>query len=113
MGYHILMSDSAWVAVIDEDKLPEGQGVAVFPKGLSVMLVKTGPDIYAVANKCAHMACQLTAGRLFGHTIECACHDWLFDIRTGESLDAPEIKIRVYEWKREDGRIFVNLGAES
>lgn len=102
------MSDSSWVTVIEEQLLVDGRPVAVFPKGLPVMLVKNGDEVHAVANKCAHMACSLTAGRLFGHIIQCACHDWQFDIRTGESTDAGEIKIPIYSWKREGGRIFIN-----
>ena len=104
------MSGESWVVAIEEEGLPEGQAVAVYPKGLAIMLVRKGEQVYVVANKCAHMACLLTAGRLFGYIIQCPCHDWQFDIRTGESTDAAEIKIQVYPWKREDGRIFVNLG---
>lgn len=91
--------------------MPEGRAVAVYPKGLAVMLVREDDRIFAVANKCAHMACQLTAGRLFGHIVQCACHDWQFDIRTGESTDASEIKLPVYPLKREAGRIFIDIGA--
>ncbi len=84
----------------------------VFPKGLQILLIKKGVEIYAVSNKCAHMACALGGGTLKDHTIECPCHDWRYDIRTGEFLDAREIKIPVYEWKLSDGRIFIKIEEE-
>lgn len=101
------------MSAIDEENLCEGRMTAVYPKGLSIMLVKKSGEIYAVSNRCAHMGCLLTAGQLFGNIVQCACHDWQFDIRTGESTDAPEIKIPVYESKRENGRIAINIGAEA
>lgn len=90
--------------------MPEGQAVAVYPKGIAIMLVKKDNDIYALSNKCAHMACLLTAGRLSGDIIQCACHDWRYDIRTGESTDAPEIKVPVYPSKVAGGRILIDIG---
>ena len=55
------------------------------------------------------MACPLSAGAIEGYTIKCPCHDWTFDIRTGEFLDAKEIRIPVFEWKLKDGKIFIKM----
>jgi 3-phenylpropionate/trans-cinnamate dioxygenase ferredoxin subunit len=55
------------------------------------------------------MACPLQKGVLDGYILNCPCHDWQFDIRTGELLEAKEIKINVYEWKIIDGNICVKI----
>jgi nitrite reductase/ring-hydroxylating ferredoxin subunit len=52
---------------------------------------------------------SLAEGTLEGYTITCLCHDWRFDVRTGEFLYAKEIKIPKYELKRSEGRIFVKI----
>jgi nitrite reductase/ring-hydroxylating ferredoxin subunit len=106
------MSNESWVPAIDENQLFEGRAQAVYPKGLPILLVKQGERIFAISNKCAHMGCLLTSGRLFGHIIQCPCHDWQFDIRTGKSTDAPELKLAVYPWKRENGRILIDIGVD-
>ncbi len=80
-----------------------------FPKGLPVLLIKKEGQIFAVSNKCAHMACALSGGSLFGFMLKCPCHDWLYDIRTGEFFNAPEIRLPVFESKVEDGKIFINV----
>ncbi len=89
--------------------MQENSTSVVCPKGLPVLLIKKAGEIYAISNKCPHMACALAGGTLKDYTIKCPCHDWKFDIRTGEFLDAKEIKIPVYEWKLSDGKILIKI----
>lgn len=103
------MSLSAWVFAIEEKQLQEDYLNMVFPKGIPVLLIKKSVEIYAIANKCAHMACLLAGGNLRDYIIECPCHDWRYDIRTGEFLDAKEIKIPIYESKLSEGKIFIKI----
>ncbi len=105
-------NQSSWVFAIEENKLLENSVNVVFPKGLAILLIKKGGQIYAISNKCAHMACPLGAGTLKNYTIQCPCHDWSYDIRTGEFLNSSEIKIPTYQWQLVDGRIFINMTEE-
>ncbi len=106
------MTGSSWVPTIDDAKVKDGRYVPVYPKGLSVLLVRQDGDLFAVANKCAHMGCPLEGGKLDGFTIECPCHDWRFDVRDGEFLDAAEIRIPTYAVKVEDGKVLVRVEPE-
>jgi nitrite reductase/ring-hydroxylating ferredoxin subunit len=109
-GIIVSMAENNWVAAIEESKLKENSVSLVFPRGLSILLIrKSGNEIYALSNKCAHMACPLRNGVLDGYMLECPCHDWRFDIRTGKLLEAQEIKIPVYEWKINNGRIWIKI----
>ena len=103
------MSGPSWVPTIDEAKVREGAYVAVYPKGIGVLLVRVDGDVFAVANKCAHMACPLEGGKLEGTVLTCPCHDWRFDGRSGVFLDAPELAIATYPVKVEDGKVLVEL----
>ncbi len=103
------MSGASWVATVDDAKVREGVPVAVYPKGLAVLVIRCDGELFAIANKCAHMACPLEAGALDGYTITCPCHDWRFDIRDGEFLDAPELKVPTYAVKVEDGKVLVRV----
>ncbi len=82
----------------------------VFPYGIPVLLVRNSGNIYAVSNKCAHMGCTLSRGSLWGLAVKCPCHEWMFDVRTGESVTAPQIKIPAYEVKAEGNKIYLNIG---
>ena len=103
------MSGPRWVATVDDSKVRDGACVAVYPMGLSVLLVRVEGELHAVANKCAHMACPLEGGKLEGAHLTCPCHDWRFDVRTGQFLDAPELRIATYATRVEDGKVLVEL----
>ena len=95
---------------VDEAKVREGAYVPVYPKGVGILLARVDGSLYAVANRCAHMACPLEGGELAGAVLTCPCHDWRFDVRTGRFLDAPELGLTVYPAKSEAGKLFVGLG---
>ncbi len=102
-------NESSWIFAIEENELQENSANMVFPKGLQVLLIKKAGEIYAISNKCAHMACALAGGTLKDFIIKCPCHDWRYDIRSGEFMDAKEIKLPVYDFKVSEGKIFVKV----
>jgi 3-phenylpropionate/trans-cinnamate dioxygenase ferredoxin subunit len=99
-----------WVYVMEDAALPEGSMAPVYPLGVNIVLARVDGTVYAVSGKCAHMACPLLNGALYGYTLTCACHDWSYDIRTGQFLAAPELGLTVYPAKAEAGKLFVSLG---
>ena len=104
------MSVNAWMYVLDDASLQEGQMAPVYPLGVNIVLARVSGAVYAVSGACVHMACPVFMGRLEGYTITCPCHDWRFDVRTGKFIDAPELGLKAYPTKSEEGRLFVNLG---
>ncbi|MBI4287478.1 MAG: Rieske (2Fe-2S) protein [Chloroflexi bacterium] len=103
------MPEYPWVATLDESQLTEGNMAPVFPRGLSMLLIRKGGRVYALANRCAHMGCTLAGGQLDGPNLQCECHDWKYDISTGEFVDAPMIRIPTYQTRSEAGKIWVKL----
>jgi nitrite reductase/ring-hydroxylating ferredoxin subunit len=101
-----------WVFAIEDSQLPENGMTAVYPKGLQILLIKRSGHIYAISDKCAHMTCSLASGVLEDYTLKCPCHDWKYDIRNGEFLNAKEIKLPLYDIKVSDGNIFVKVEEE-
>jgi 3-phenylpropionate/trans-cinnamate dioxygenase ferredoxin subunit len=100
----------AWNAVTDEAKVKEGVPLAVYPRGLNVLLVRVDGAVYALANKCAHMACPLEGGQLEGHVLTCPCHDWSFDVRDGAFTRAGEIRVATFATRVADGKLEIGLG---
>jgi nitrite reductase/ring-hydroxylating ferredoxin subunit len=102
-------SPEDWVPALDESALAEGAIAVVYPQGLSILLIRTGGRVFALRNRCAHMACTLARGKLEGYSLRCPCHTWRFDIRTGEFLDAREISIPTYECRSVGHVIHIRL----
>lgn len=106
------MSETGWIYVMDEASLPEGAIAPVYPKGVNLLVAKVEGRIYALDGKCSHMGCPLSAGYLSGVILTCPCHDWRFNITTGHFIDAPELGLRVFSVKAEDGKLFVKMASE-
>ncbi len=104
------MPEGPWVDVIGVQECKYDSMHPVSVKGIQVLLIlKPGDEVFALSDNCAHMACPLHRGRLAGYILTCPCHDWRFDIRTGELIEAPEIKIPSYGVKTENGRILIRI----
>lgn len=103
------MAEKDWVYVMDDAYLPEGGMAPVYPRGVNVLMVRANGEVYALEGKCAHMGCPLFCGTLSGTVLTCPCHDWRFDIQTGEFIDADELRLKVYPARAENGMLFVSL----
>lgn len=103
------MASGHWVYAGEEADMPDNVPVMVSPNGIAILAVRKGSETFAVSNECAHMECSLAEGHLDGYTLQCSCHDWRYDIRTGTFLDAPEISLQVYESRMTDGRLYIKL----
>lgn len=101
-----------WVAVLSADALQEGSVVKVSAAGRPLIIIRVAGSVYALLNECPHLGCTMHRGELDGYLLKCPCHDWIFDIRTGEFITAPEIKIPIFTAKAEHGEIRINLGGE-
>ncbi len=101
-----------FVAVLEEKELQEGTMKLIRIEGLPVLLIKQSGQIFVIDNRCPHMACSLAGGTLDGPVIICPCHDWRFDLKTGEYDQDPSMKLVTYEWKIESGKIWVKIEEE-
>jgi 3-phenylpropionate/trans-cinnamate dioxygenase ferredoxin subunit len=96
---------------------------------LELGIIRWGEDeVFAVHNRCPHMAGPLCVGAL-GPRLACpsgdperlevddenpvlACpwHRWEFDVRTGRALWDPGYRMKTYPARIADGRVLVELG---
>ncbi len=105
------MSDEQdlWVPILSANELQEDSMKLVDVEGSPVLLVKVSGQVFAIDNRCPHMGCGFSGGKLDGYVIVCPCHDWRFDLRTGEYEEAEEMKLIKYDWKIESGKIWIKL----
>ncbi len=107
------MSDdeAVWVPVLGANELKEGFMKLVDVEGLHVLLVRVSGEVFAIDNRCPHMGCGFSGGSLERYVIICPCHEWRFDLRTGEYEVDKEMTLVKYEWKIESGKIWIKLEA--
>jgi 3-phenylpropionate/trans-cinnamate dioxygenase ferredoxin subunit len=103
------LEDKDWVFAAEESELEDGRA-AVDVNGRNILLIRKDGEIFALENSCPHMNCRLTKGELRDYNLKCPCHGWEFDIRSGEFVTAPKLKLAVYPAKMDDYRIYVGMG---
>lgn len=78
-----------------------------------VLLVRAGPEIFAVDAHCSHYHGPLAEGLVVGSSIRCPWHHACFDLRTGEATRAPALTpLAVWQIEYEGDRIFVRQKRE-
>ena len=106
-------NQNGFVPVLDEKELQEGAMKLVSKEGTPILFIKQHGKIFVIDNRCPHMGCGFSGGTLEGLVIICPCHDWHFNLETGEYADEPSIKLIMFEWKVEVGKIWVKLEEET
>ncbi len=88
------MAEFIKVAAITD--LPPGSAMTVSAKGKAIALFNVGGTVYATDDTCLHQGGPLGEGILQGDTIVCPWHMWEYNVRTGEKVGNPELKLATY-----------------
>ena len=107
-----MVEPANFVPVLEEKELQEGKMKLVRIEGLPILLIKQQGQIYVIDDRCPHMGCAFSGGTIEETTIICPCHDWRFNLKTGEYEEEHLIKITSYEWRIESGKIWVKIAEE-
>lgn len=103
------MEEYEFIPTLNEADLIEGQMKEVKANDVPVLLVKLAGKIFVYDDRCPHMQCKLSNGVLDGMVVVCPCHEWRFNIETGEYEKYPKIKLVPLEWKVEAGKIWIKV----
>jgi len=78
--------------------------------GKEILVVNLGKTYTAIGNKCTHMGCRLSSGKMDGDTIRCPCHGSMFNVRTGQVVRGPAKRPEPsYTVTVENGELFIDL----
>jgi len=90
-------------------------GMAVFEvEGRRVMVANVQDEYFAVDDTCTHAEASLSEGYLDVDecTVECPLHNAVFDLRSGEALEAPaEDPVASYHLSVDGEEIYIEVDA--
>lgn len=89
------------------DQLPPGKAVDKRILARRVAVFNDGGSLYGIEADCKHMKASLTTGQVSNGTVTCNWHHWKYDLKTGECIGRPGMKLRTYPVEIADGDIFV------
>ena len=61
----------------------DGAGRCISVDGREIAVFRRGERFHAMDDKCPHMGASLSMGKLVADKVQCAWHDWSFDLETG------------------------------
>jgi nitrite reductase/ring-hydroxylating ferredoxin subunit len=93
------------VASISEPEVGSCKTVEV--NGKVIALFNVGGKVYALDNACLHQGGPLGEGSLEGEIVTCPWHFWEFNVRTGEKVGDPSVRVATYSVQIEDDSIKV------
>lgn len=77
--------------------LKPGAAMKVEVSGKEIALFNVGGTVCALDNTCLHRGGPLGEGMLEGDVVTCPWHMWEYNVRTGEKVGVPSIKVARYE----------------
>ena len=98
-----------WVRVGRADEVLPGRMIGVRVDGEDVAVYNVNGEIFATRDSCTHQNYPLSKGALRGKYVRCGLHGWEFDVKTGEYQGNPDVRVRRFPVKVENGEIFVKL----
>jgi NAD(P)H-dependent nitrite reductase small subunit len=92
------------------DEIPPGASKVVEVREHRVAIFNVAGALHAIDNTCPHQGGPLGEGYLEdGGVVSCPWHGWTFDVRTGVSPIDPELCVRRYPVRVENGEIVIDL----
>jgi NAD(P)H-dependent nitrite reductase small subunit len=91
-------------------EIPPGGSKVVQVREHMLAIFNLDGALHAIDNTCPHQGGPLGEGYLEdGGVISCPWHGWTFNVRTGVSPIDPEVCVRSYPVRVEDGEIIVEI----
>jgi nitrite reductase/ring-hydroxylating ferredoxin subunit/uncharacterized membrane protein len=88
--------------------LEEGKPLKVSIDDTPIVLIKSGVNIFALAETCSHLGGPLAEGKVEGGTIQCPWHSSRFDLKDGSVVNGPAVHPqRCLEVRLTDGQVEV------
>ncbi len=78
-----------WTPAVGAEDLPEGRPAKALVDGTEIVLVRTGDDVFALANRCTYRGGDLGMGEVRGQAIVCPRHGCAFRLEDGAVLGGP------------------------
>jgi nitrite reductase (NADH) small subunit len=85
-----------FIKVASISELGVGSCKTVEVHGKAVALFNVGGEVYALDNICLHQGGPLGEGLLEGEVVTCPWHFWEFNVRTGEKVGEPSLRVATY-----------------
>lgn len=99
-----------WSDIGPLDAVPRrGARVVKTARGCVAVFRTVDDEVFALADRCPHMAGPLSQGIVHDRAVTCPLHNWVISLETGEAQGLDDGKVPTYRTRVEDGRILIAM----
>ncbi len=98
-----------FIKVLKAEDLPIGKSAIVLVDGQEIAVFNYKNEYFAILNKCPHKGGPLGEGRVQEGIVVCPNHEWRFELKTGNSMQNPEMKVKIFPVRIKDEKIYVGF----
>jgi nitrite reductase/ring-hydroxylating ferredoxin subunit len=95
------------------DEIAEGAAQVFTVEGREIGVFHRDGSWFAIDNHCPHKGASLAAGQCGETMVSCPWHHWKFDLRTGEAIGRPGVRVVTHAVEERDGLLWVTLSDEA
>jgi len=103
------MNKPGYFKAVPLSDLVDGKSVEMDLENMAIMLHRRGSEVFATGVYCPHAEVRLDPKNCFDDLIICKAHGYRSNIRTGECLNEPDIRLNTFPTAIEDGVVWVKL----
>jgi nitrite reductase/ring-hydroxylating ferredoxin subunit len=90
-------------------ELPDNRSIEVEVENMALLLHRRGDQVFATGVYCPHAEVVLDPRNTSGDLIICKAHGYRSNIRTGECLEEPDIRLNTFSTLVEEGVVWVKF----
>ena len=98
-----------FIKVLKAEDLPIGKSAIVLVGDQEIAVFNYKNEYFAILNKCPHKGGPLGEGRVQEGIVVCPNHEWRFELKTGNSMQNPEMKVKIFPVRIKDEKIYVGF----
>jgi nitrite reductase/ring-hydroxylating ferredoxin subunit len=102
-----------WCAVASSAEVGGEHPTACAAESVLLALLRIDGRIYAVEDRCPHMAFPLSQGLCRDGRLVCAWHHWEFNLREDQRFLNPEARCATYPAVERDGQVLVGIDRDA
>ncbi len=98
---------AGFVKVLSAADLADGVPKVIWFRQREVVLVRLGPEVFAMDNGCPHRAAPLSAGKVDRGELVCPLHGWRIRLADGECRERPGNPHTTYQVRLEGDQVLL------
>jgi len=101
--------ENTWVPVIRTQSIEDGQFKIVNFEDINVLILNLDGEFYAYRNACAEGGRPLDDSHFQSPMLNCSCHGYGYDLRRGNCIERPDLKLTSVPVNLEDQKVKIGL----